>query len=279
MLPLSNNITLSARALTYLRRWQKTIDDEADYEKQIAKAKKTWGKSNKTFDEIKEKLRSMSNETKRCSYCEDSYADEIEHIYPKDIYPEHTFVWENYLYACGPCNGPKSNQFALINPDQTLFDIIRPKQIPDDFHFVRPKQLPIALIDSRKENPLEFIELDIVSTFRFVPIIEDNFDPIKHLRATYTINILRLNEREYLIDARKNAYFNYCARLKEYINQKQQGVNQDRLNVLIQGIKTESHFTVWEEMKRNHQFIPELNQLFLNAPEAMGWSMQSLQLG
>jgi hypothetical protein len=35
--------------------------------------------------------------------------DEAEHINPKDLYLERVFDWANYLYACGPCNGPKSN--------------------------------------------------------------------------------------------------------------------------------------------------------------------------
>ncbi len=135
MLKLPDDISLSKRSLGYLKRWQKAIDDKSDYKNQIEKAKKSWGKSNKTFDEIKEKLRLMSNSTERCSYCEDSYADEIEHVYPKNVFPERTFIWENYLYACGPCNGPKNNYFAQIENGE-LLDITPPKTIPEDYEYI-----------------------------------------------------------------------------------------------------------------------------------------------
>ena len=48
-------------------------------------------------------------------YCEDSVGDEVEHHRPKNLYPDHTFLWDNYLYACGPCNGPKNNRFAVFD--------------------------------------------------------------------------------------------------------------------------------------------------------------------
>lgn len=34
---------------------------------------------------------------------------------PKNMYPEKVFVWSNYLFSCGLCNGPKNNQFAVFD--------------------------------------------------------------------------------------------------------------------------------------------------------------------
>ena len=269
MLQLPNNINLTPRSKGYLGRWQNDIDVETTYEAQISKAKKTWGKSNKTFDEIKDKLRLMSNSTRRCNYCEDSYSDEIEHIYPKDIYPEKTFIWENYLYACGPCNGPKNNQFALISGDGELYDITPPRPIPDDYVYSRPRLDQVALIDPRVENPFDFLELDIVGTFRFIPSIGINAQD--NLRAKYTIEILRLNDREYLVEARKQAFVNFRARLNEYIQQRDNGATQNELDNLIKGIKDSNHQTVWHEMKRFRSYINPLNQLFNNALESLTW--------
>jgi len=48
-------------------------------------------------------------------YCEDSAAVEVEHHHPKAHYPELAFAWENYLYACGPCNRPKNSKFAIFS--------------------------------------------------------------------------------------------------------------------------------------------------------------------
>lgn len=271
MLQLPNDITLTPRSTGYMIRWQTAINDEPDYQAQIKKAKATWGKSNKTFDEIKEKLRLMSNNTSRCNYCEDSVADEIEHIYPKDIYPDRTFVWENYLYSCGHCNLRKSNNFALINPGGNLNDITPPKPLPDDHVFVRPPNNQIAFIDPRIENPTDFIELDIIDTFRFVPAIELNETDENYIRAQYTIDVLQLNDREFLVQARRTAYQNFRARLREYIQQRNDGANQADLDELINGIQEENHKTVWREMVRFNTLIPTLNELFQEAPEAVDW--------
>ena len=269
MITLPKNITLTNRSLGYLKRWQKTIDDAPDYESQIKKAKSSWGKSNKTFDEIKEKLRLMSNSTYRCSYCEDSFADEIEHIYPKDLYPDKTFIWENYLYACGPCNGPKNNQFALIENNDTLKDISRPRNLPPDYIYQKPLTLPTAFINPRTETPTDFMELDIIDTFRIIPAL--GISPSDEIRANYTIKVLRLNERAYLVTARKNAYDNFKSRLIAFRQQKNNGATSARLNELIEGIKSIDHQTVWFEMKRFHSFVPELRSLFNDVPEALTW--------
>ncbi len=269
MIQLPNHITLTPRAFNYLNLWQNKINTEPTYETQIAKAKSSWGKSNQTFDEIKEKLRLMSNNTYRCHYCEDSYADEIEHIYPKDIFPEKTFIWENYLYACGPCNGPKNNKFALLT-NGTVNDITPPQIKPDNYVYRRPPNDPIALIDPRVEDPFYYLELDIIETFRFVPHTDRN-NPLDILKAEYTIEVLRLNAREYLIQARKHAFNNFKARLIAYFEQKRNGVSSAQLRQLIQGIQELNHQTVWHEMKRSHAYIPELNALFNHLPEAINW--------
>ena len=235
-------------------------------------AKQTWEnrRNNKTFDEIKKKLRYMSNSTYRCSYCEDSFADEIEHVFPKKIYPEKTFVWKNYLYACGPCNGPKSDNFCLIN--KGVLQNITPskgKKNPVGYIYKKPPALQAALINPREEDPTKYIELDITGTFRFIPALE--LSAVNQLRAKFTIEVLRLNKREMLIKARKKAYENYRARLIEYSKQKEEGTNQIELNKLIEAIKDENHQTVWFEMKRFQSLIPELKDIFLKIPEALNW--------
>ncbi|MEM6966905.1 MAG: hypothetical protein AAF573_19225 [Bacteroidota bacterium] len=43
------------------------------------------------------------------------------------------------------------------------------------------------------------------------------------------------------------------------------------MDELIEGIKEENHSTVWHEMKRFRTFIPTLQSLFDQAPEAINW--------
>ena len=74
--------------------------------------------SNPTFRKVRESLTRMCSGAQRCVYCEDSVGDEVEHIEPKDLYPCLVFLWTNYVYACGRCNGGKSNKFAVVSGDR-----------------------------------------------------------------------------------------------------------------------------------------------------------------
>ena len=101
----------------------KTLQDgvsEGPFKDRVPEAKKAWASKTSSiakreaFEEIKKLLTEACWGARRCNYSEDSVADEIEHFRTKDWYPDVAFAWSNYLYACGPCNGPKSNLFPLF---------------------------------------------------------------------------------------------------------------------------------------------------------------------
>ncbi len=112
------NVDLPAEAAARLRGYQGEVDAEPTYPKQVAAADTLFSSrnrcSNRTFKVVRAKLFEMCGGVRRCGYCEDSMADEVEHIWPKSLYPERVFSWQNYLYACGPCNGPKNNDFKVF---------------------------------------------------------------------------------------------------------------------------------------------------------------------
>jgi hypothetical protein len=199
-------------------------------------------------------------------YCEDSCADEVEHIKPKDLYPESTFLWDNYVYACGPCNGPKNNHFAVFSIATGLqADVTRGRLGP----VVEPEPGSPVLINPRWEDPLKFMELDLVDTFLFLPTKPKGSKDFE--RADYTIRVLKLNERDVLLKARKEAYDSYEARLSRYITLRDEGEPVIKLKKRVRALKRMQHPTVWKEMKRQHSLIPTLNQLFADAPEALAW--------
>jgi len=117
MLQVTNIIKPEQSILDALAGYQKEIDDlhHSRFEVKRSKAKESFSQKNKkgnsVFDAIKIKLLEISPGIERCVYCEDSKCDEVEHIYPKDLYPQYCFVWSNYVYACGTCNAPKNNKF------------------------------------------------------------------------------------------------------------------------------------------------------------------------
>lgn len=60
----------------------------------------------------------------KCMYCESSVRHiewgEIEHIKPKEAFPNLAYIWENLGFACPRCNNGKGDKFdeqiAYINP-------------------------------------------------------------------------------------------------------------------------------------------------------------------
>ncbi len=265
-----NVLPLDSRSTGYLQRWQKEIDDLPAYADRVAAGKTKFSSRNRndnaTFRHVKEVLTRMCQGARRCGYCEDSVADEVEHIRPKDLYPEAVFSWDNYLYACGPCNGPKNNKFAVIaGQPEVLVDVTRADGAP----VAAPQAGAMALIDPRTEDPLHFLFLDLLNTFAFTPCI--GLTEIEALRAGYTIEVLRLNARDYLVEARRTAFGNYRARLVEYAGEKQTGASQPDLDRRRDELLKVGHQTVWREMQRQHSLYPLLATLFAAAPEALHW--------
>lgn len=101
-----------------LRRCQRKVDSAGPYADQVEAGRDLFSRCNRqrnrVFGAVRKRLATMCSGARRCGYCEDSVGDEVEHIEPKDLYPEKVFVWENYLLACGPCNRGKNNRFSVI---------------------------------------------------------------------------------------------------------------------------------------------------------------------
>lgn len=264
------DIPLSTSALHQLERWQAEVDARANYAERVDFARQKFAQrntaKNKTFVEVRRALTEICAGARRCGYCEDSAADEVEHIWPKDLYPELVFAWRNYLYACGPCNGPKNNRFAVFpRGARKPVEVGRRAGAP----IKPPRQGTPALIDPRHEDPLAFLMLDLRATFHFMPVAAKGSND--HARAEYTLNVLRLNAREFLPVARAEAFDGYRARLSEYVSLREQGAPRAELARRIHSIQHAAHPTVWKEMQRQHTLHLELRSLFGKAPEALGW--------
>lgn len=278
---------LSDSAHAVLRALQAQVDSEPDYASRVATAKRVWkskasGKAKAdAFLAVRQTLALMCLGPIRCAYCEDSLADEIEHIRPKNFFPEQAFVWENYLYSCGPCNGPKGSRFAVVSPDGQISEIFRPPLGP--FH--PPPVGDSGLIDPRRENPLDFLELDlggvapdgqnVTATFEFIP--NDAAAVAVRARAAFSIDVLGLN-REVMRVARENAFSGFRARLREYADAVQNSASDTRLSQLRKDLLSTPHLTVFAEMRRQKTYLPEIRALFDRAPEAETWPLTPIRL-
>jgi uncharacterized protein (TIGR02646 family) len=261
---------LPKRTEKQLAGYQSKIDGLADYEAQVREAKRLFTRYNRShnaaFKVVRAKLVKICSGARRCCYCEDSFANQVEHIKPKDLYPEETFLWKNYVYACSRCNGPKNNKFAVFSSATGLFVDVTPVRK------AKPRVMPEAgtpvLINPRWEDPLAFMALDLSDTFRFVPI-----KPVgskDYQRAKYTIEILGLNAKDPLTKAREEAFLSYKARLSTYISIRDAGASNRKLGLFVKALKRMQHPTIWQEMVRQRK-LRSLKNLFDQAPEALTW--------
>lgn len=98
--------------------------------KYISTGDSVWNK-----EYIKKALLGMSNN--KCCYCECDVSEEskymeVEHYYPKSIFPKKVLEWDNLLPSCKRCNGQKSNHDTSSDP------IINPvSNIPSEHLFIR----------------------------------------------------------------------------------------------------------------------------------------------
>jgi len=259
---------LDAASHAQLQALQGSVDEQDGYAAQVEFAKSSWSrKPAALFGPLKELLAGMCTGNRRCAYCEDSFADEIEHMRPKDLYPQETYAWANYVLACGPCNGPKNNRFAVLDAAGELLDVSRKKGSP----VVAPPAGDRALLDPRVEDPVEFLWLDF-RTGRYVPA-SGNEGTIEFKRACYTIDVLRLNARDDLVRGRRSAVRGFHSRLADWVA-KHAEWDQERRRSFVTDFREERYRGVWERMKRHAPATPSLHdtaELLAAAPEAHTW--------
>ncbi len=257
-----NNGTLADSVNIYLTTKQSDVDSKTTYSDQVTRGKQLWkSKSYSQFTKVRSKLDSLCVGKRRCNYCEDSVADEVEHIKPKDLYPSLSFIWSNYLFACGNCNGPKSNFFAIFSNDEVV-EISRKRNDP----VIPPLTGEEVFINPRIENPLEFLILDLI-TMIFIP--KPGLSSVNNKRAKYTIKILKLNTRDFLVEARREAFNTYCDSLQVYVTEKENGKNEADLLKRQKEMESRQHPTVWAEMRRQRTRYQEINNFFQLAPELL----------
>lgn len=112
-------------------------------------------------------------------YCLDSHGSDIEHFWPKAVYPESMFVWLNLLLCCTSCGNYKGDQFPV--------------------QAGRP-----LLIDPTVDNPWESLDFDPVTG-----IVTARFD--RHLngyvdKGIETVRLLKFDAREGLSEGYRRSW-------------------------------------------------------------------------
>jgi len=259
------DVPLPGPTALQLASWQTEVTNVPAYKDRVTMAQERFAQRNRrtnpVFATVRQHLDAMCHGSSRCVYCEDSLADEVEHVRPKALFPDEVFVWRNYIYACGPCNGAKRSNYPRLVGQQ-----VQMLQRRKGDAIVPPPPGIDLLIDPRTEDPAAYLMLDL-GTQRIVPLLR--LDSVRHLRAMQTIEVLRL-DRSGLIRQRAQQFANYVARLKEYLHLRD---NDDRADAegYAADIRRMGHPTVWNEIRRHQVNWPQLHALFVRAPEAIAW--------
>jgi uncharacterized protein (TIGR02646 family) len=281
---------LSDSVIQILKNLQRQVDDNISFSEKAEKAQSLWNskggsEGKKAFEEIKDMLISMCIYVEVCNYCEQSEANDIEHISPKSFFPDMTFVWQNYLLACKQCNsGFKLDKCFVMDNNGDAIETLRGTEPPFKH---------IAFINPRNENPNDFMYLNM-ETFKF-----DVFPWLGNKeknKAQSTIDILQLNDRAILIKARESAkghYYDKLERLVRVLETKNKAQMKRALNPAtdkfdltksMNDLKIEvtesykkyiqryQHPSVWHsikkiESKNNDSWI----EIFKKIPDAINW--------
>ncbi|HZH78037.1 MAG TPA: hypothetical protein VEY88_18560 [Archangium sp.] len=256
-------LELPTEALAKLMELQRELDSLPTYAQRVSAAIEQWPsrRQRKVFDLVKEVLGKMCSGPGRCMFCEDNGACQIEHFRPKSLYPGLVYAWVNYLFACGQCNAPKSNRFAIFSASGEVLELVRPAS--------EPESGPSVLLDPRQDDPMDYLWLDLSDTFLFKPIHAAGTPD--HSRAEVTVRWLGLNDRDELVEARRSAYANYLALFEQYATRKRSNADPQAIERPRKAIERSPHITVWREMQRQQQTRDELRALFAEAPEALKW--------
>lgn len=247
---------------TVLSALQSQVDNIGTHAEKYSKAKALFSnKTTKAFKDIKKKLGDAAPPGDACVYCErDRYRD-IDHIRPKRHYPEETFVWNNYVFACTICNqDAKKDTYAVLDAQDQVIKFDRTlsftQPVPAGTHL---------LIDPRSEDPLTFLFLDL-ETGRFV--IDPNGTLLEKEKGTFTRDLFDLNETS-LSRFRVQAF----AAFRDYLTRHKECVaNADLIGAqrILEEIKELPHPTVLVEMRRQSPLTPTLNDLFAHVPPEIG---------
>lgn len=183
-------VELPAAVESQLRQWQAEVDALPEYADRVRSAAARFRNAAKSapFQDIRRALEKAAAGNARCMFCEDSLANEIDHLRPKALYPDACFSWPNYIYVCGVCNKAKSSTFAVFaNPTREFVDVTRRRGHP----IAPPLDGSAVLIHPRYEDPMRLLKLDIADSFYFSPLAPRGSE--EHQRARYTIDLLKLN--------------------------------------------------------------------------------------
>ena len=164
-------LPLPAQTQLALDRRQTNADDKRAAGTLVVEQEWKSARQTKPLKTVSTTLSKMVGLRERCMYCCDSHATDIEHFWPKTLYPEKMFHWTNFLFCCTECGRFKGDLFPLQGGVPTL-------------------------VDPTIEDPWKFLDFDPatgVVVARFDVAVNTEFP-----KGAETVRVLQLDRREAL---------------------------------------------------------------------------------
>lgn len=213
------------------------------------------------FAEIRLALASVAPHVEACYYCERDRHRDIDHIYPKSLWPELAFDWENYAYACAICNqDAKRAKFAVVSDGGVITDCAKYKDTNDNI-----PEMQAAFINPRHESGLDFFDLDLETG---ILVTKNGLDQKNAARANYTRMVLDLNA-DVLLRTRRNAFQNFRRYVEELSGAVRRG-DSDLIGRLSDEVVELSHPTVMVEAWRQRRSLGRFGATLSNLYEYVG---------
>ncbi|MGA7499586.1 MAG: retron system putative HNH endonuclease [Isosphaeraceae bacterium] len=155
-------VALDTRTQSYLDR---KSSDARKFTPRDVRVGKAWAAflGTQARDKVAEALDAYTKA--KCAYCEQIAAKDIEHFWPKTLYPARMFDWENFLRGCKNCNNAKRDRFPTDGQGKNL------------------------LLDPCEDEPLDHFVWDgKTGAAGVVP------DPSRAERGVTTIDLFQLNQ-------------------------------------------------------------------------------------
>lgn len=132
----------------------------------------------------------------KCAYTEAPLGEngnpwEVEHFFPKSLYPEKVVEWGNLLPSCRICNSKKGSHDVGLNP----------------------------IVNPLRDNPKEFL---YVECFRYYPI------PEKKEVGRNTIDHLGLNDAKYFAGSRARIAIDLINKAEDYLEELSESISSRR---------------------------------------------------
>ncbi len=145
----------------YLRRKQQAANGYAPGSADIQRVWKNFLGTRHAKDDVARALHECCRG--KCAYCEILVPKDIEHFYPKSMYPGKMFKWTNFLRGCKNCNQAKRDQFPKRGNRRLLIDPCSDEPL-DYFYFDRLTGKvalnPDAAYHERAETTRDMFDLD-----------------------------------------------------------------------------------------------------------------------